>query len=194
VIAVLLGLCLGGLARGTWPKVVPAAPEREAAQPEAKDCRVSEEIKRMAGVVPVTGEGIRIKVEDAAVNKWMDYPQDRLIVHERDLMLMVNELFSAGAVAVAINGERMVATTEIRCVGASIRINGRNTVPPYVIEAAGNPAVLKKAVLMMGGVVDMLAMEKLRVDIEELDELTIPAYGAENAARSSAGEERDQDD
>lgn len=135
------------------------------------------EIRRLAGVSEEVGKGIRITMEDARYRKRSDTPIERLIIHERDLLLMRNELFAAGATSMAINGERIVATTEIRCVGPAIRINGRSTVPPYVIEASGEPEVLKQSVLMMGGVADYLSGEDLKVDVEMVDELVIPAYG-----------------
>lgn len=135
------------------------------------------EMRRLAGMTDEIGPGIKITLEDARYRKRSDIPIERLIIHERDLLLMRNELFAAGAVAMAINGERIVATTEIRCVGPVIRINGRSTVPPYVIEAAGEPDVLKQSVLMMGGVADFLSSEDLKVDVEIIDELLIPALG-----------------
>ena len=199
VLSVCIGFLAGGLFRGWWPKEgATEARPRPQTPPKPAVSHDLDTVRVLAGVEPYVSEGIRITVEDSKVSKWKEFPVERLIVHERDLMLITNELFAAGARAIAINGERLVATTEIRCVGPAIRINGRSTVPPYEIDAAGDADVLKKAVLMMGGVVDMLAAEKLRVGIETMEELTIPAYketsgGAMQDENSASGEAGDED-
>ncbi len=171
--AVSVGLSLAAMSRGEWPVVEWRGMtwiEQKAESVVPGDAEV------MAGLTTVEGPGVRITIEDASVRKNRTVPVERLIVHERDLMRVRNELFAAGAEAVSINGQRMVANSVIRCVGPSIQINKENTVPPYVIEAVGEPVVLKKSVMMMGGVVDLLSMERLKVNVEQVDALAIAAY------------------
>jgi uncharacterized protein YlxW (UPF0749 family) len=167
LMAVFAGLCLGAMSSGKWPDVELGL--AGAAIESAND------LERYDGHSSVSGPGIRVTVEDGMAAGAA--PMDRLIVHERDLLLLRNELFAAGAKAVAINGHRMVANSVIRCVGPTIRINDAHTAPPYVVEAAGDPNVLKPAITMMGGVVDLMSSEKLKVDVETVGQLTIPAHG-----------------
>lgn len=89
------------------------------------------------GYVPVRGPGVRIRVASApgAV------PNDE--VRDSDLALLVDGLFTAGAEAIAINDQRIVALGGIRNTNRAIHVNGRPLTPPYVIEAIGNPATLQ---------------------------------------------------
>jgi len=166
LIAAAAGFGLAVMSRGGWLGI------REETKPAA----VPAESARITGLGVVEGAGVRIRIEDATVQGEKNIPVERLIVHERDLLLLRNELFAAGAEAVSINGLRMVANSVIRCVGPAIRINDVNTAPPYVVDAVGDPDVLKQAVTMMGGVVDVLSTQNLKVYVAKKKRLTIPAY------------------
>ena len=61
------------------------------------------------------------------------------IIHDDDLLRVINELRAAGAEAIAINGERIVAMSEIRCAGPTLSVNNNRSAPPYEIKAIGNP-------------------------------------------------------
>lgn len=189
-IAVAIGLAAGDMVRGEWPEI--SWRGMTWVEPERPELPADEEILELAGLTPVTGPGIRITVTDATRRRNRPLETERLIVHERDLLMIRNELFAAGAEAVAINGNRLVAVTEIRCVGPAISINGRNTVPPYIVEAAGDPQVLKQSVMMMGGVVDLLAEERLKVEIDTVENLEIPAYDG-GAKKDIVIEEKKED-
>lgn len=186
IIAVAVGLSLAAMTRGEWPAAKLPYGVSLAGSGEAADV-FSGDALRMAGLTRVVGPGVRIMVEDAIVPSDGVAVNRRLFVHSRDLLLLSNELFAAGAEAVAINGQRMVAGSAIRCVGPAIRINDVNTAPPYVVEAAGDPDVLKQAVMMMGGIVDLLSRENLRVDVQRVDRLTIPAYGESGSHKKIGG-------
>ncbi|HOC91730.1 MAG TPA: DUF881 domain-containing protein [bacterium] len=184
LMAVFAGLCLGAMSSGKWPDVelglAGAAIESES------------DLERFDGHSPVTGPGIRVTVEDGIADGAAT--MDRLIVHERDLLLLRNELFAAGATAVSINGHRMVANSVIRCVGPTIRINDAHTAPPYVVDAAGDPDVLKPAITMMGGVVDLMSSEKLKVNVETVGKLTIPAHESAKRREEKAPEREKKND
>lgn len=93
------------------------------------------------GYVPVRGPGVRIKVASApdAV------PNDE--IRDEDLALLVDGLWTAGAEAIAVNDQRIVALGGIRNTGRAIHINGRPLTPPYVIEAIGNSGTLQARLL-----------------------------------------------
>jgi uncharacterized protein YlxW (UPF0749 family) len=93
------------------------------------------------GYVPVRGPGVRIKVASApdAV------PNDE--IRDEDLALLVDGLWTAGAEAIAINDQRIVALGGIRNTSRAIHVNGRPLTPPYVIEAIGNPGTLQARLL-----------------------------------------------
>lgn len=180
VVSILLGICAGGMWKEMWPKY-PVEWGCGRAAAEDREGMATEEIMKLAGVTPVAGPGIRLAVEDGGSAGMNAAPPERLLVHERHLMLLTNELFAAGAEALSVNGHRFIATTEIRCAGPVISINGTDNVSPYIVEAVGNPEVMKQAIMMMGGAVDVLALDNLQVRVETPEKVTVPAYKEKEA-------------
>lgn len=60
------------------------------------------------------------------------------VLHDRDIRAVVNELWSAGAEAIAVNGIRLTATTAIRFAGESILVDFQTISSPYTIDAIGD--------------------------------------------------------
>ena len=60
------------------------------------------------------------------------------LIHDFELRDVASLLWLAGAEAVAINDERLVASTSIYCVGSTIIVNNTRLSPPYEIRALGN--------------------------------------------------------
>ena len=89
---------------------------------------------------------------------------------------MINELRSAGAEAISLNGERIMATSEIRCTGAVVTVNGRRYAAPYIIMAIGDPSTLYNALTMRSGVVDVLGQWGITVQVTAGDLLFLPKY------------------
>jgi len=96
--------------------------------------------KMMAGLLPVQGPGVQVILDDSSVRSAAVDSSDYLI-HEYDLRDVVNLLWMAGSEAIAVNDERIVATTSIYCVGSTIMVNDTRLSPPYVIQAVGNSAL-----------------------------------------------------
>jgi uncharacterized protein YlxW (UPF0749 family) len=133
-------------------------------------------LRVLAGLTKVRGPGIIVRVADAP-NPPPGLPSEG-IVHDSDLLMLVNELRNAGAEAVAINDQRVVATTAIRCVGTLITVNGVTVSPPYEIVAIGDPDKLTKALTMPGGIVDGLKQMGIVVQVTRYPEVIIPSLGA----------------
>lgn len=155
-----------------------ASYQRLATKGQALARRLSEELERikiLAGLMPVKGPGIIVKVEDAppsAIPAGAD--REAFVVHDEDLLKIVNELRAAGAEAISINGQRLVATSEIRCSGPIIRVNNTSIGSPYEIRAIGEPKALKDALSISGGVIDLLKGFSIRVKIIESKEVVVP--------------------
>ncbi len=109
--------------------------------------------KILSGTSKVVGPGVEVTISDGQMRK-ADYEQ--FITHDWDLRSVVNELFAAGAQAVAVNQARITATTGIFCVGPVVNIGGQRLGSPFVIRAIGNPQVLRTALNLPGGVLDVL--------------------------------------
>ena len=135
---------------------------------------------KILGLSEVTGDGITITVNDnqkISLNSWFADP-NLLIVHDTDLMHIVNELKNAGAEAISINNQRIVTTTAIECDGNVIKINGEKIAAPFEIKAIGVPESLI-GVTRFGGYVDYLEEERfldVTVKSSEKEKITIPKY------------------
>jgi len=134
-------------------------------------------LKMAAGLTPLEGPGIRITLSDSE-KKLKEYEDPVFyIVHYDQLELLVNELWAAGAEAIAVNNYRLGSTTGFSCAGTTILVDTRRLAPPYIIEAIGDPANLKNALLMPGGFVEQQILSfNLKFIIETVDRLRIPAY------------------
>ncbi len=116
---------------------------------------------------PVSGPGVVVVLDDSQA------PPGRLL-HDQDLLVLVNELRAAGATAIAVADQRLGALSEIRCAGNHIRVNGAPVAPPYVIRATGDPAVLRTALELRDGILDRLRRYGFRAEVREEQRLTIP--------------------
>ncbi len=102
------------------------------------------------GAAPVAGPAMVLTIDDApdagaaATNGDPRAPgrnQDG-IVRARDLQIIANSLWAAGAEAMAINGQRLTSTTAIRFAGEALIVNYRPLTRPYVITAIGDPSTM----------------------------------------------------
>ncbi|NLN06146.1 MAG: DUF881 domain-containing protein [Firmicutes bacterium] len=128
------------------------------------------DLRTQAGFAEMTGPGIYVRIYDAKDG----YTSDA-IVHETDVRDVVNELFAAGAKGVDVGGQRLTATSAIRCVGPSILVNDeRIAVNPVVIRAIGDPEVLASGLDIIR--ITLEISRQLTVEIEKAENLTLPAY------------------
>ncbi len=134
-----------------------------------------EKAELLAGLVEVEGSGVIVTVKDST-QKNVIGDANAYIIHDTDLLTIINELCDAGAEAISINGERMISTTEIRCAGATVSVNNSRYAQPFVIKAIGDPVNLENALLMRDGVYDTLTTWGLGIDIKKVSSITVPAY------------------
>lgn len=136
-----------------------------------------EDAKMAAGLCDVTGPGIVVTVADKRTDKTASSEGTNLyVVHQEDLLRIINELRDADAEAISINDERLIATSEIRCAGSTVSVNNRRYSVPYKIKAIGNPENLFGALKMKDGVIDSLN-KFLEIDVSKEQSVNIPAYG-----------------
>jgi len=127
-----------------------------------------------AGLVDVAGQGVIVTVNDTP-SQAVGSKANAFIIHDSDLLTLVNELKNAGAEAVSINDERIAPNTSIRCVGNNVQINGQTKVPPFVIKAIGDSSTLDTALRMPGGAMEMLGLW-INITCEKAASITIPRY------------------
>jgi uncharacterized protein YlxW (UPF0749 family) len=126
-------------ARGQVRRLRRAVERTQAATLEASEAgRILQEQLVTLGVVtgadPATGPGVRIVVDDNP-----DAGTERQVVFDKDLQILVNGLWSGGAEAVSINGQRVTSLTSIRTAGEAITVNLRSLSRPYTVSAIGDP-------------------------------------------------------
>ncbi|HEY9058937.1 MAG TPA: DUF881 domain-containing protein [Pseudobacteroides sp.] len=134
-------------------------------------------IKFKSGLVPVKGEGVIVSLDDAEAR--INEDESTLILHDRDIVRVVNELKKAGAQAISINDERVTGVTECICAGPTIMINGRKYTTPFEIKAIGDPNALYDTV-NSSKIVFYLIRDKIRVNISKSNDITIPKYDNAN--------------
>lgn len=98
-----------------------------------------------AGLTALEGPGITITLDDNHNSLSSDDP-NRYVIHYENLLYIVNDLRNAGAEAISINGQRIVVSSEIRCVGNVILVNTTRMAPPFEICAIGAPTSLAEAI------------------------------------------------
>ena len=93
----------------------------------------------------------------------------------RSVRDILNELNAAGSLGIAVGGERVTAQTAIRCAGPVILVNQRPiAVNPVVIEAVGDANVLASSMSLVRAT--LLATKGVKLEVDKLDNLTLPAY------------------
>ena len=134
-----------------------------------------ENLSTVAGTTDLKGQGIVITLTDAAQNP--NTVDTDSLVHDSDVLTVVNELKAAGAEAISVNGQRIISTSAIRCVGPVIQVNYQKVSTPIVINAIGNAQWLESAMNIKNGVVDTLRQTTgIGVTVERKDEVKIPKY------------------
>ncbi|SDV00530.1 Uncharacterized conserved protein YlxW, UPF0749 family [Microlunatus sagamiharensis] len=120
-----------------------------AAENEANGSGLSTELERQeqeAGLTPVIGPAVSVTLNDAPSSVAANgVDADLLVVHQQDIQSVVNALWSGGAEAMTIQGQRVISTTGIKCVGNTVVLHGVPYAPPYVISAIGDQGRLETA-------------------------------------------------
>lgn len=135
---------------------------------------------KILGVSEVTGPGIIITVNDnqqILLSNVID--PNWYIVHDTDLINIVNALKNTGAEAISINDQRIVTTSSIECDGNIVIINGEKIAAPFEIKAIGLPESLLGITRFSGYVEYLEDYRHLEVTVQtstEKEKITIPKY------------------
>lgn len=133
-------------------------------------------IQMSAGMYAVEGPGVVVTIDDSKRQSKAGENPNLYLIHDDDLLKVINELWAAGAEAMAINGQRMIARSEIRCAGPTLSVNNVRYSPPYEITAIGNPKNLENSLKMRGGVVETLQFWGIQLNITTVEHVNVPAY------------------
>jgi uncharacterized protein YlxW (UPF0749 family) len=164
-----------------------SAAEAEVTRPTGLRAAVAR-AEQQAGLTSVVGPGLRITFDDAGSGCRGAQQQDCRI-QDADLQLAVNTLFGLDAEAIALNGERVIATTAIRGAGRAILVNYRVLSPPFVLEAVGDQQRLSRDFPGTGFAQDFETWKSrygLGFSYEPADDLLLPPYGGSLRFRTAS--------
>jgi uncharacterized protein YlxW (UPF0749 family) len=93
-----------------------------------------DELRTSAGLTEVRGEGVVVSIDTV---KAPGTKEPERVCLAPDLTDVVNTAWMGGAQAVAINSERIVASSSVYCVGSTIVVNGSIVAAPFAVSAVG---------------------------------------------------------
>ncbi len=133
----------------------------------------------LAGAVDVKGPGVIITLDDGKRELYGGEDINNLLVHDLDILMIINELKECGAEAISVNGQRIIDSTSINCSGWTIRINGRTYARPFVVKAIGDGKKMVSNLLAPHGYGTSLREWGVVFTVETADEIFIEGYGEE---------------
>ena len=156
--------------------------EAASAGNDALVTELNDELQRArlaAGLVDLEGPGVVVQLEDSTQPVPPDAAPADYLVSAADLRAVTDELWLDCAEAIAVNGERVTATSGVTDVGSSILLNGAYLQPPYQVVAIG-PADLYGRLM---GSASFAAFVRARVEAfgirlgaGSIDKAVVPAY------------------
>lgn len=161
---------------------VQVARQRDAALADTDVARLRV-LEAATGLGRVRGDGLVVRVSDAppvvdpVTGK--EHTDELGRVLDRDLQDIANALWSAGAEAIAINGQRLTATSTIRGAGRAIVVDFRPLNGPYEVAAIG-PGEMERRFRDSGAA---RLMRRVAADhgmgfaVRKASDLTLPAAG-----------------
>ncbi|RKR93186.1 uncharacterized protein YlxW (UPF0749 family) [Micromonospora pisi] len=153
--------------------------QRDAALSGSDAARLRD-LEAATGLGRVRGDGVAVRVADGpsepdAVTGVAGTNLGKVL--DRDLQDIANALWSAGAEAVSINGQRLTATSTIRAAGGAILVDFRPVTGPYEVSAIG-PSQLERKFRNSGAAAllrQVAAEHGMSFDVRGADDLTLPA-------------------
>lgn len=116
----------------------------------------------LLGTTDVHGEGIIININDG-----------NDLIHQEDIVILLDELKNAGAEAISVNGQRIVSNTYFYCDGSVILIDGVKIGNPFVIKAIGDSQTIYGAITRNKGYVATLTKDGIQVDVQKSEDVEI---------------------
>ena len=133
-------------------------------------------INTLLGLTDVKGEGIILIVDDNKDNNENILDPNSSVVHDGDLIEIVNLLKNGGAEAISINDQRIVSTTAITCDGSVVRVNGEKVGAPFEIKAIGSQERIKGVLEMPYNYIYLMKEDGIEINIRKANSIDIPKY------------------
>ncbi|CAN5879526.1 DUF881 domain-containing protein [soil metagenome] len=135
------------------------------------------------GLTAVTGPGLTVALDDAPTTVDGTLPvgarANDVVVHQSDVQAVVNALWAGGAEAMTLMGERIIATSAVRCVGNTLLLHGRTYSPPFRVTAIGDADRMRDALdasYYVGLFREAVDAFGLGYDIADSEQVTLLAF------------------
>lgn len=121
-------------------------------------------LKVLNGLVEVWGPGVEVSVGG------------RLLAEEAHDI--INELRNAGAEALSINGQRLVASSVVNQGREDLVVDGTTITPPYVFQSIGDVQTMEVALERKGGIIPLLrhTYPESRITVVRVTRMILPVY------------------
>lgn len=121
------------------------------------------------------GEGVIIKLNDSTKPLTFSENPNLMVIHNLDLLSIVNELWGSGAKAISVNDQRIIETSGFNCIGPILLINSSRVLPPFTIKAIGNADKLYNTAT--NGYIKKYDLKNYGItyNIEKRSNITVPA-------------------
>jgi len=129
-------------------------------------------LQAYVGELNIEGEGVFLSLKDQNFVP-SEENVNAYIVHDYHIQLVINELYSAGAEAIAINGQRIYASSHVVCVGPVISVDGKSYPAPFEIEAIGDKETLMNSLTLAQGVIDALVNDQIEVEYKQMNQIVM---------------------
>lgn len=133
----------------------------------------------ISGNTAVHGEGVVVIVDDGTRDLYEGEDPNTVLVHDMDILTVINELNRSGAEVLSVNGQRIVNDTAIACSGYTIRINDQFFARPFEIRAIGDSKRMAAALIGPEGYGTLLQDYGVIFRLTIRDDLIIPKYTEE---------------
>lgn len=153
------------------------------------------DVQLAAAQTAVRGPGVVVEIDDrpddqgsGGLERGGQLGQGR--VQDRDLQLLVNGLWAAGAEAISVNDLRLTARTAIRSAGEAVLVDFRPISSPYVVRAIGRPGRLEPDFtdgVAGRRIATYATVNGLSLSLRSEDELRLPAGGGAELAVARPG-------
>jgi uncharacterized protein YlxW (UPF0749 family) len=116
------------------------------------------------GLLEVTGPGVEVHIEAS--------------LSALEMQDLVNELRNAGAEAISLNAQRLVASSAIASRGGALVVDGQPLAPPYVFQAIGSSQDIGTALTRQGSLIMLLAQahEGQEPVVRQRAQMVLPVY------------------
>lgn len=135
--------------------------------------------KLISGTVDVHGEGVIVYIDDGTRELVEGENPNDVLVHDMDILMIINDLNNAGAEVISVNGQRIINTSAITCSGYTIRINEQFFARPFEIRAIGDSKRMAAALVGPEGMGTYLKDYGVIFKLKIKEDIKIPKYSEE---------------